>query len=60
MPKKITGGIEYECSKEAIEKYKAMPAKWKLDWLEEANRLTFNVLSEKEKKVRNKIRKGLV
>jgi hypothetical protein len=52
------GGIEYEYSREILEKYRKTPDEWKLDWLEEVNAMTFLSLSEKQKKSREKLRRG--
>jgi hypothetical protein len=52
------GGIEYEYSREVIENYRKSPTEWKLNWLEEVNRLTFLVLDEKQKSFREKFRRG--
>ncbi len=60
MTKKVNGGIEYEYPIEVIKKYRAASTKWKLEWLEEVNKLTSLVLSKKAQNFRNKIRKGLI
>lgn len=53
-----TGGIEYEYSREILEKYRKTPDEWKLNWLEEVNTMTFLSLSEKQKKSRERLRRG--
>ncbi len=60
MKKKGKGGIKYEYPIEVIKKFKATSTKWKLNWLEEVNRLTTSALTKKEKIFREKIRKGLL
>lgn len=60
MGKKIDGGIEYEYPIEIIKRYRASSTKWKLEWLEEVNKLTNEVLSKKERILRDRIRKGLI
>lgn len=60
MKERKKGGIEYEYSKELIKKFRATSTKWKLNWLEEVNRLTASALTKKEKKFREKIRSGLL
>ena len=52
------GGYEFDYSEETLKKYMRTSTKWKLNWLEEVNRLTNAALSDEEKKIRNKIRKG--
>jgi len=56
--REAAGGIEYEYSSEILEKYRKTPDEWKLNWLEEVNTLTFLSLSEKQKKIREKLRRG--
>jgi len=56
--KKFTGGIEYEYPPEVIDAYRKSPAEWKLKWLEEVNSLTFQVLDEKHRALRDKMRRG--
>jgi hypothetical protein len=58
--KQAGGGIEFEYSRETLDTYRKSPAEWKLNWLEEANRLTFSVLDEKHRAVRDRIRRGLI
>jgi hypothetical protein len=41
---------------EQIKKYESSSIGARLDWLEEANRLTYAVLSKREKEVRARIR----
>jgi len=43
---------------EAVKKFKATSTKWKLEWLEEANRLTNACLTGEAKTLRAKIRKS--
>lgn len=57
---KTSGGIEYEYSREILDAYRRTPAEWKLNWLEEVNKLTFQVLDEKHRALREKMRHGKV
>ena len=41
---------------EQIMKYESSSVRARLDWLEEANRMTYAVLSEREKAVRARLR----
>lgn len=52
------GGIEYEYSREILDAYRKSPTEWKLNWLEEVNRLSFQVLDEKHLALREKMRRG--
>jgi hypothetical protein len=52
------GEISYECSIEAIKRFKRASTEWKLNWLEEVNRLTFKILTSHEKEFGRKIRRG--
>lgn len=54
------GGIEYEYLREVLDTYRKSPAEWKLNWLEEVNRLTFQVLDEKHRALRDKMRQGKI
>jgi len=54
------GGVEFEYSRETLEAYRSSPAEWKLNWLEEVNSLTFSVLDEKHRAVRDAMRSGLI
>ncbi|MBI4833929.1 MAG: hypothetical protein HY811_03805 [Planctomycetes bacterium] len=53
-------GIVYTYPKEILRKFRDASPEWKLNWLEEVNKLTFRALTDKEKKFREKIRKGMV
>jgi len=54
----LTGGIEYEYSPEILDAYRRSSTEWKLNWLEEVNVLTFQVLDERHRALREKIRRG--
>lgn len=41
-----------------IYKFRDASPEWKLNWLEEVNKLSDKVLTSREKKLREKIRKG--
>ena len=49
---------DFEYPIEDLLAYKNTPTKWKLEWLEEINRLTFKVLTKKEREFREKMRRG--
>lgn len=51
-------GVSYFCSKEMLRKYRSASAEWKLNWLEEINRITFSVLNAKQREIREKFRRG--
>ena len=53
-------GIVYTYPLEILLKFRNSSTEWKLNWLEEANKLTFKTLTRKGKALRGKIRKGLV
>jgi hypothetical protein len=52
------GGIDYECSLEMLEKYQKTPHEWKLNWLEEVNRITYLSMTEKQREHRDRLRRG--
>ena len=54
----IRGGYEYEYDDEVLLRYMKTSTEWKLQWLEEANRITREALTAREKEIRNLIRKG--
>jgi hypothetical protein len=56
--KKRDGGVEFDYSPEILQKFKESTAEWKLNWLEEINRLTFLCLDEKHREIRERIRRG--
>ncbi len=60
MRNKQSRGVINEYPIEVIKKYKATSTRWKLEWLEEVNRLTNLTLTKKQKKFREKIREGLI
>lgn len=60
MKERLSEVVMYEYPVEVIKKYKATSTRWKLEWLEEVNRLTNLTLTKKQKKFRDKIRKGLL
>ncbi len=51
-------GYDYTVDVEKINKYKELSTKQKLEWLEEINKLTNLVLTQKQKEIRNKFRTG--
>jgi hypothetical protein len=53
-------GNTCDYSLEILDGYRKSPAEWKLNWLEEVNRLTFQVLDEKHIALRKKIRQGKI
>ncbi|MBI5359552.1 MAG: hypothetical protein HZA48_03115 [Planctomycetes bacterium] len=59
-PKKTKRTMNFSYSKEVIRKYRDSSTEWKLNWLEEINSLTFKVLGPKEKRFRERFRKGLI
>jgi hypothetical protein len=60
MKEQQNKGVVNEYPIEVIKKYKATSTRWKLEWLEEVNRLTNLTLTKKQKKFREKIREGLL
>lgn len=60
MRERQSRGVINEYPIAVIKKYKAASTRWKLEWLEEVNRLTNLTLTKKQKKFREKIRKGLL
>lgn len=45
-------------TKAQIKKYQALPIEARLQWLEDANRFLWEAMSDKEKKIREKFRRG--
>jgi hypothetical protein len=45
-------GVEYFYSKEVLKKYYSTSTEWKLNWLEEINRITFSILTPKQREIR--------
>jgi len=56
--KKKLGGYSYTLTKEQIEWFKSLSIEERLNWLEEANRFLWSAMSEKAKKIREKVRRG--
>ena len=59
MPRKHFNGKK-DIPDEHLTEYLKSSYTKRLNWLEEANNLTFHVLNAKEKRFREKVRKGLV
>jgi len=55
-----TAKITYTYAPEIIRRFRNSSAEWKLNWLEEVNNITNQVLTKKEKEIRNKIRQGAI
>ena len=51
-------GFYYTIETEKILKYMKLSTEDKLKWLEEINEFTFQILTDKQKDLRQKIRKG--
>ena len=51
-------GFSYDVTEERIRFWKSIPAKEKLEWLEEANNFLRKTLSPKKMEIMNKLRKG--
>ncbi|MEK7449908.1 MAG: hypothetical protein AAB019_10570 [Planctomycetota bacterium] len=49
--------IVYAYPDEVLYKFRDTSTEWKLNWLEEVNKLTDKVLTKREKKLREKLRK---
>lgn len=56
--RKNTGGYTYTVTMKQIREYKALPIEMRLEWLEEANRFLWEAMPEKNKKIREALRKG--
>ena len=54
------GGYSYSYSRKEIKEYMALSAKWKLEWLQEANRFCHNALSGKTKDIWEGFRSGRI
>lgn len=54
--KSDTNKLEFEYSRDVLLTYKNSPTEWKLNWLEEINNITFQVLDEQHQILRNKMR----
>ena len=50
--------MRFSYPKSLLRKNQRTSAEWKLNWLEEINRLTFQGLSRKAKRFREKVRRG--
>jgi len=55
--KKISKGINYTIEEEKLMDYMKLSTEDKLNWLEEINEFTNMVLNDKEKEMREKLRK---
>ena len=53
-------GYRYSVTLEQIREYQKLTPKQKLQWLEEANRFSWKVMSLKAKKIRQAFRAGLL
>lgn len=51
-------GFSYTVSDESLKKWMQMPARMKLEWLEEINEFIWKYTSEKNKKIIELFRKG--
>ncbi|HEX9859922.1 MAG TPA: hypothetical protein VGB23_01870 [Nitrospirota bacterium] len=58
MKKKRPGGFSYTLTRKQIKDYQALPIEMRLQWLEEANRFLWEAMPEKNKKIREALRKG--
>ncbi|MBI5252842.1 MAG: hypothetical protein HY930_00365 [Euryarchaeota archaeon] len=55
----MTGkGFPYAVTEESLRKWMRMPAKMKLEWLEEINEFIWGYAPEKNKKIMARFRKG--
>jgi len=55
---KTIKGINYTIEEEKLIEYMKLSTEDKLNWLEEINEFTNMVLNDKEKEIREKLRKG--
>jgi len=52
--------VPYVYSLEVLRKFQKASTTWKLNWLEEINKLTEKVLTRRQKKIRDRLRRGLL
>ncbi len=57
---KQKGGFRYRYSRETIEKYLKLPARMKLQWLEEINRFSFNAMPRENRRIWEQFRQGKI
>jgi hypothetical protein len=53
-------GFRYSCSSETIEKYLKLPARMKLQWLEDINRFSFYATPRKNRRIWEQFREGKI
>lgn len=55
---RVKSGYSYSIEDEKIREYMKLSTENKLRWLEEINEFTYLALSDREKEIREKLRKG--
>lgn len=51
-------GFRYRYSRETIERYLTLPAKMKLQWLEEINQFSYKAMPKKNRRIWEQFRQG--